>query len=84
LAVAQDVPGLFEEQPTILGQLDATPDAVKKRDGVTCFERLNGPADRRLGQPQALRRAGHVLALGNRNEDGQLIQRHERVPAIRG
>ena len=38
--------------------------------------RLHGGRDRRLGQVQGLRRAGHVPALGHGEEDAELLERH--------
>ena len=44
--------------------------------GVTALKRCNRGADRGLGHVQGLGRTRHVLALRNRHEHPELVERH--------
>jgi hypothetical protein len=62
-----------EENLAGLGERDAAADAVKEFRTVTRFQRRNCSAHGRLAEVKCLRRAGHVLAFRDRDENTQLI-----------
>ncbi len=59
-------------------QLDPAADPVEEADAIAAFQRVDGRADRRRRQVQAFRRPGKVLALGDGDEDAQLVEGQDR------
>ena len=58
------------------GQLDATPDAVKQRNPVARFEGRDRAGGSGLRDVQHLCCLGDVFALGDTDEDSELLQGH--------
>ena len=56
---------------------DTPPDAVKKLHIVPGFECRNRAADGGLGKIEGFRRPGHMLALGHRQKNPELVKCHE-------
>ena len=75
LARAADAERLLDDLAG-LAQRQAAADAVEQLRVVPRLQRRDRCAGRRLSDVQRLRRAGHVLALGHRHEDAQLLQGH--------
>ena len=75
----EDGLGLGQEPAPGLGELDVAADPVEQLDAVLLFKRADGGRRRRLGNAQQLGRLGHVAALGDGDEDAQLVQGHTRI-----
>ena len=68
--------GLGQEPVAGLGKLDVAADAVEQMDAMLLFKRADGGRRGRLGNAQQLGRLGHVAALGDGDENPQLVQGH--------
>ena len=66
----------LQKAAACFGQLDATPDAVKQRNPVARFEGSNRAGGSRLRDVQHLRCLCNVFALGDTDEDSELLQGH--------
>jgi len=67
---------LAEEGAPRLGQRDAPADAVEELDAVEALEIADGGAHRRGRQADGGGCTGEVLALGDGDEDGELLEGH--------
>ncbi len=74
--VQQDLAAMLAEGPTRRRQLHAARQPVEQRHAEFGLEQLYLPAQRRLGDVDALRRAAEMLVLGYRDEISNLSQIH--------
>ena len=75
--------GLVQEHLARLGQLDAPPYPLEKLRLVACLQRRDGMARRRLREIEGVGCLGDVLALGDRDEDPELLKGHGFLAAPR-
>jgi hypothetical protein len=80
LRPGQDRPGLRQEHTPGLRQLDMAADAVEQPRVMPRLERRDRVTGRRLREVQRPGGLRHVLALGDRDKDSQLLQRHALSP----
>ncbi len=73
----QDIPRLLQEQAASIRQADAAPDPVEQMHAVAGFQRRNRRRSRRLRDVQHPGGGGHMLALGDGDEDAQLFKSHD-------
>ena len=71
--------GELAQRPADVGQLDVAADPAEQREPEGRLEAAHDAADRSLRQAERLCRGGHVLALGDRQEGVELIERDLRA-----
>ena len=80
VGTCQDALRLVEKLPACFAELDSAPDPVEQLDAEPLLERVDGTADRGLGEMQRVRGTGHVLPFSDRDEDAELFERHGAPP----
>jgi hypothetical protein len=74
--IADDLPGLRQEKPARIGEVDAFADAIKQRHAQLRLQHGDLTAQRRLRDVQALRRARNAQILGGGDEVTKLVKFH--------
>ena len=71
--------GLRQQQPAGRGQRNTATDPVEQRRAQAGLQCRDGRARRRLRHVQRRSRLRHVQALGDSDEDAQLVKGHRRI-----